>query len=154
MAEVAKIDIDGVQWDVKDQEARNKIANLENLFITEDLPDVEITLNTGYTAIEIRGYAHYKIGKIHFVTFLIRELAGNAIGTGNTANVATTNLRPKKETSFIMNDYTNKATLRCYIDSNGTFAVAESMGSVSGSNTYTASVTMHISYSANHCRKL
>lgn len=29
MAEVTKIDIDGVQWDIKDQEARNKIANLE-----------------------------------------------------------------------------------------------------------------------------
>ena len=135
MQDVKIIDIDNVQWNIKDQEARNKIANLENLFIAEDLPDVVIELNTGYTAMEIRGYAHYKIGKIHFVTFLIRELAGNAIGTGNTANIAITNLRPKKETSFIMNDYKNKATLRCYIDSNGTLAVAESVGSVSGSNT-------------------
>ena len=135
MADVKIVDIDNEQWNMKDQEARNKIANLENLFIAEDLPDVVIELNTGYTAMEIKGYAHYKIGKIHFATFLIRELAGNAIGTGNTANIATTNLRPKKETSFIMNDYKNKATLRCYIDSNGTLAVAESVGSVSGSNT-------------------
>lgn len=135
MQDVKIIDIDNVQWNIKDQEARNKITNLENLFIAEDLPDVVIELNTGYTAAEIRGYAHYKIGKIHFVTFLIRDLAGNAIGTGNTANVATTNLRPKKETSFIINDYKNKAILRCYIDSNGTLAVAESVGSVSGSNT-------------------
>lgn len=135
MQEVKIIDIDNVQWNIKDQEARNRIANLENLFIAEDLPDVVIELNTGYTAMDIQGYAHYKIGKIHFVTFLIRELAGPAIGTGNTANIATTNLRPKKETSFIMNDYKNKATLRCYIDSNGTLAVAESVGSVSGSNT-------------------
>ena len=135
MQDVKIIDIDNEQWNMKDQEARNKIANLENLFIAEDLPDVVIELNTGYTAMEIKGYAHYKIGKIHFATFLIRELAGNAIGTGNTANIATTNLRPKKETSFIMNDYKNKATLRCYIDSNGTLAVAESVGSVSGSNT-------------------
>lgn len=135
MTDVKIIDIDNEQWNIKDQEARNRIANLENLFIAEDLPDVVIELNTGYTAMDIQGYAHYKIGKIHFVTFLIRELAGNAIGTGNTANIATTNLRPKKETSFIMNDYKNKATLRCYIDSNGTLAVAESVGSVSGSNT-------------------
>ena len=135
MADVKIIDIDNEQWNIKDQEARNRIANLEKLFIAEDLPDVEINLNTGYTAMDIRGYAHYKIGKIHFITFLIRELAGPEIGTGNTANIATTNLRPKKETSFIMNDYKNKATLRCYIDSNGTLAVAESVGSVSGSNT-------------------
>ena len=135
MADVKIVDIDGSQWNMKDQEARNKITTLENLFIAEDLQDVEINLNTGYTAIEIKGYAHYKIGKIHFATFIIRDLAGNAIGTGNTANVATTNLRPKKETSFMMNDYKNKATLRCYIDANGTLAVAESVGSVSGSNT-------------------
>ena len=29
MADVTKIDIDGVQWDIKDQNARNKITNLE-----------------------------------------------------------------------------------------------------------------------------
>lgn len=29
MADVAKIDIDGVQWDIKDQNARNRIATLE-----------------------------------------------------------------------------------------------------------------------------
>ena len=135
MADVKIVDIDGAQWNMKDQEARNKIATLEKLFVTEDLPKVEINLNTGYAAMSIEGYAHYKIGKIHFVTFLIRELAGPSIGTGNTAIVATTNLRPKKETSFIMNDYKNKAILRCYVDSNGTLAIAESVGSVSGSNT-------------------
>ena len=134
MADVKIVDIDNEQWNMKDQEARNKIANLEKLFIVEDLPDIVIELNAGYTAIEIRGYAHYKIGKIHFVTFLIRDLAGNALGTGNTAKIAITNMRPKKETSFIMNDYKNKATLRCYIDTDGTLAVAESAGSVSGSN--------------------
>ena len=135
MADVKIIDIDNEQWNMKDQEARNRIAALEGLFITEDLPDVEINLNTGYTAMEVKGYAHYKIGKIHFITFLIRELAGDKIGTGNTAYIATTNLRPKKETSFIMNDYKNKAMLRCYIETDGRLAVAESVGSVSGSNT-------------------
>ena len=135
MQDVKIIDIDNVQWNIKDQEARNRITNLENLFIAEDLPDVEINLYEGYTAMDIQGYAHYKIGKIHFVTFIIRELAGNEIGTGNTAYIATTNLRPKKETSFIMNDYKNKATLRCYIQPDGMLAVAESVGSVSGSNT-------------------
>ena len=134
MADVKIVDIDNVQWNMKDQEARNKIANLEKLFIVEDLPDVEINLNADYTALDIRGYAHYKIGKIHFVTFNIRDLNGPKIGTGDTAFFATTNLRPKKETSFIMNDYKNKAILRCYLNYDGTLAMAESVGSVSGSN--------------------
>ena len=135
MADVKIVDIDGSQWNMKDQEARNKIVILENLFITEDLPNVEINLYEGYTAMDIQGYAHYKIGKLHFVTFLIRELAGNGIGTGNTAYIGTTNLRPKKETSFIMNDYKNKAVWRCYVQPDGMLAVAESVGANSGSNT-------------------
>lgn len=135
MQDVKIIDINNERWNMKDQEARNKIANLEKLFIAEDLPDVKINLYEGYTAMDIQGYEHYKIGKIHFVTFIIRELAGNAIGTGNTAYIATTNLRPKKRTSFIMNDYKNKAIIRCYVEPDGKLAVAESVGSVSGSNT-------------------
>lgn len=34
MAEVAKIDIDGIQWDIKDQNARDRIAALETDNIT------------------------------------------------------------------------------------------------------------------------
>lgn len=135
MADVKIIDIDNEQWNMKDQEARNRTANLEKLFVAEDLANVEFNLNSGYTVSDIRGYSHYKIGKIHFVTFLIRDLAGALIGTGETVFVAKTNLRPKKETSFLMNEYKNKAMLRCYITPDGTLAVAESVGSVSGSNT-------------------
>ena len=35
MADVSKIDIDGVQWDIKDQEARNQIATLGNMLQTK-----------------------------------------------------------------------------------------------------------------------
>src|SRR5574344_978420 len=34
MADISKIDIDGVQWDIKDQNARNRIATLEEDNIT------------------------------------------------------------------------------------------------------------------------
>lgn len=35
MADVKIVDIDNVQWNMKDQEARNKIANLENMLQTK-----------------------------------------------------------------------------------------------------------------------
>ena len=35
MADAKIIDIDNVQWNIKDQEARSKIANLENMFQTK-----------------------------------------------------------------------------------------------------------------------
>lgn len=54
MAEVAKIDIDGVQWDVKDQVARDKIATLEEkttIKVTKKIDEEAIKMNL----IEING---------------------------------------------------------------------------------------------------
>ena len=42
MADVTKIDIDGVQWDVKDQNARDRIAELETL-VNKLKADTEVT---------------------------------------------------------------------------------------------------------------
>ena len=42
MADVTKIDIDGVQWNVKDQVARDKIAELETL-VNKLKTDTEVT---------------------------------------------------------------------------------------------------------------
>ena len=42
MADVTKIDIDGVQWDIKDQNARNRIAELE-LLVNKLKADTEVT---------------------------------------------------------------------------------------------------------------
>ena len=48
MAEVAKIDIDGVQWDIKDQNARNKITALEEkttVKVTVKINEKNVKLN-------------------------------------------------------------------------------------------------------------
>ena len=48
MADVTKIDIDGVQWDIKDQNARNKIATLEEkttVKITKKIDTESIKMN-------------------------------------------------------------------------------------------------------------
>ena len=134
MADVTKIDIGGVQWDIKDQAARNKIATLEELFITEDLPDVEINLNAGYTALSAKFAYHYKVGKIHFAKAEFRNISGESIGTASTANIGSINIIPKKETTFILYDYQNSAILRCYIGEHGQVAIGESIGVAQGNN--------------------
>ena len=48
MAEVAKIDIDGVLWDIKDQNARNRIITLETkttIKITKKIDEATIKMN-------------------------------------------------------------------------------------------------------------
>lgn len=134
MADVKTVDIDGSQWSMKDQEARNRIAALEEAVSVKDLPNVVIKMKSGYTATTKDIYAHYSVGKIHFMTIRIDNLAGANIGTSITANIASINLYPKKETSFILNDYMDKAILRCCLFTDGTIAVGESVGVTPGSN--------------------
>ena len=134
MQDVKIVDIDNVQWNMKDQEARNKIAILEEAVSVKDLQDVVIKMKSGYTATTKDIYAHYSVGKIHFMTIRFDNLSGSNVGTGATANVASINLYPKKETTFILYDYMNKAILRCYLYTDGTIAVGESLGVVQGNN--------------------
>ena len=134
MAEVAKIDIDGVQWDIKDQNARDRIAELEKSLIAQDLEDIEIDLGIDFTATTARLVQHYKVGKIHFAKVEIRNISGKGIGTVETANIGKISLTPKKETGFLLYDYENSAILRCYIDKDNSIRIGESKGVVQGNN--------------------
>src|SRR5574344_565160 len=107
MADIAKIDIDGIQWDIKDQNARNRIATLEESLIPQSLDDINITMNEGYSATLAVLRSHYKIGKIHFTIVQIDNIKGKDIGTSVTANIGRVNIKPVKGTSFILNDYHN-----------------------------------------------
>src|SRR5574344_283403 len=62
MADISKIDIDGVQWDIKDQNARNKIIELETkttIKITNKINEKNIVMNL----VEINGE---KFLQLHF----------------------------------------------------------------------------------------
>lgn len=134
MAEVKTIDIDGVQWEMKDQTARNKITNLEENNTTKDLQDITVNLKEGYEAVSVSIKQHYSYGKIHFALINFINIKGNNIGTSTTTHIATSNAYPKKSTTFLMYDYKNKATLRCSISPDGTLTIEESVGVISGDN--------------------
>ncbi len=128
MADAKIVDIKGVQWNLKDEVARNGITELEKNAIAQDLADVEINMNPGYTAVEHRFVQHYKVGKIHFLEVRIANLSGDFIGTSTTAYIGSVNLIPKKETSFMLFDYINAKVLRCQIGTDGSIGVGESNG--------------------------
>ena len=134
MAEVKIIDIDGVQWEMKDQTARNKITNLEENNTTKDLPDITINLKAEYEAVSTSIKQHYSYGKIHFALINFINIKGNNIGTSTTTHIASLNVHTKKSTTFLMYDYKNKATLRCSISPDGTLSIEESVGVISGDN--------------------
>ena len=134
MAEVKIIDIDGVQWEMKDQTARNKITDIEKNISTEGLQDITINLNKDFNADAIYIRNHYKVGKIHFIDINIKNIKGYNLGTDQTAIIGSINLHPAKETSFILIDCFAPAALRCFLSEDGTFSIGESKGLVSGNN--------------------
>ena len=134
MADVKIVDIDGSQWNMKDQNARDRIAALEESLIAQDLADIEIDLSVDFTATSAKLAQHYKVGKIHFAKVEIRNISGGGIGTVETANIGKVSLTPKKETGFLLFDYQNSAILRCYIDKDSSIRIGESKGVVQGNN--------------------
>lgn len=76
MADVTKIDIDGVQWDIKDQVARNRIAILEQktiVKITSKINEEKIKVNL----VEIN---NEKFLQIHFEFLHWSGTGGEVIG--------------------------------------------------------------------------
>lgn len=134
MEVVHTLDIDGSQWEMQDVEARNRIAELEKSLIPQSLSDIQIQLYEGFSAYTANFSYHYKIGKIHFARVEIRNISGKNIGTSETAVIGVINIFPKKETSFIINDYENDAVIRGSLNFDGTVALAESKGVVQGKN--------------------
>ena len=133
--EVANIlDIDGSQWEIQDIEARNRIAVIEDFITTKVLPSPEITKDpsSNWTSFEL--YNHYSFGKIHFIYVRLQNVSNGYIGSSSSAQIANINIKPVKETSFMLFDYVNGKCMRCYLEESGDFVIGESNGVSSGNN--------------------
>ena len=134
MADASIIDIGGTQWNVKDKQARDKITVIEDLLTTKVLSTPTITKlpGTSWTSLDIQN--HYSFGKIHFIYIRLENVSNNYIGSTSSASIANINIKPIKETSFMMFDYKSGRIMRCYFQENGNIVVGESNGVSSGNN--------------------
>ena len=134
MADASIIDIGGVQWNVKDKESRERVTVIEDLLTVKDLPNLTINRGAGYSWTSFQLYNHYSFGKIHFVYIRLQNVSGSEIGTTNSAKIGLLNIKPIKETSFMLFDYVSGKVMRCYFDAEGFFNIGESNGVSSGNN--------------------
>ena len=134
MEVVNTLDIDGSQWEIQDVEARNKIAVLEDSLSPKDLPDAKITMKNGYTCKSIRITDCYKAGKIIFAYLRIEDLSGNNVGGTGSMDIASTNLIPKRYTTFLARDYRAPATVTCALEQDGNIGLGASTGIKNGDN--------------------
>lgn len=134
MADASIIDIGGVQWNVKDTDARDRITVIEDFVTTKVLPNPTITRSQGtsWTSFTIKN--HYSFGKIHFIYIRLQNISNGNIGTTNSVIVCNFDILPIRETSFMLYDYQSGRTMRCYFTEDGQFIIGESKGVSSGSN--------------------
>lgn len=141
MADVKIVDIDNEQWNMKDQEARNRIAEIEQLLKTETVNDIPINLNSGNSANEARITSIQKYGKIYIGLLIIENLNANNIGTLNRVNVGTVNINVLNNTYSLGFDYHSGKTVRIRIAPEKTFSIEESDGVANGKNGIRAQIT-------------
>lgn len=134
MANASIIDIGGTQWNVKDREARDKITGIEDLLTVKILPAPKFNKNPNYSYKDLQFLNHYSFGKIHFLYIRLENVSGSSIGTTGSGRIGIIDILPVKETSFIMFDYINGKTMRCYLEEDGQFTIGESNGVSSGNN--------------------
>ena len=134
MEVVNTLDIDGTQWEIQDVVARNKIATIEDFITTKVLPSPEITKKPDSNWKSFQLYNHYSFGKIHFIYVRLQNVSNGNIGSTASARIANINIKPVMETSFMLFDYVNGKTMRCYLEGSGDFVIGESNGVSSGNN--------------------
>ena len=141
MANAAKIDIQGVQWELKDQNARDRIAEIEQLLKTEVAADIPIILNSGNSADEARITSIQKFGKINTGLIILENINASNIGTLNRTNVGTVNMNVLNNTYSIGFDYKSGKVVRIRVGPDKNITIEESSGVANNSNGIRAQIT-------------
>lgn len=141
MADVKIVDIDGSQWNMKDQVARDKITEIEQLLKPETVTDIPIVLNSGNSADEARITSIQKFGKVYVGLIILENINASNIGTLNRANVGTINMNVLSNTYSIGFDYKSGKTVRIRVGPDKNITIEESSGITNGNNGIRASIT-------------
>lgn len=141
MADASIIDIGGTQWNVKDREARNDIATIKQLITPEVLPNIEITLNSGYNGYRSSIINIQKYGKLYMGLIFINDLAGEKIGTNDEVDFAIANISLNNRVDAIGIEFFSSKPVRVSIHKNGAIHMQESAGVTSGNNSLRIPIT-------------
>lgn len=134
MADASIIDIGGTQWNVKDKQARNDIEAIKQLMTPEVMPNIEITLNNGYSATEKYIKNIQKYGKLCMGLLFIDNLSGENIGTNEVAQFGKINISLNEGVYSMGIEYFSSMPVRASIGKTGNLAFQESKGITSGDN--------------------
>lgn len=134
MADASIIDIGGTQWNVKDKDARDRIAVLENDITFEILEDPTFFKIPNISFTILQRYNHYRIGKVHFLYLRLQNINGGNIGTTTPTPIVKLNVGTIKQTSFKLYNDVNKLLVKCSIKTDGVITIEDSSKISKGNN--------------------
>ena len=120
--------------DLKTTVKTNVVAALNELLTPVNIPNEDISLRSGVTAITAAVRDMSQVGKVQSGAIYFSNLSATGIGETSVVIVGSTSLRPKNIQGFLGYDSKNKAMLRILINQDGRIFIAESQGVVSGNN--------------------
>lgn len=134
MEKASIIDIQGVQWAIKDQEATDNINAIKEQLTPKKLNRISIEMNEGYSVTSAFITNIVQFGRIHIGNIFIDNISGNNIGTTNEAKFGIVPLKPFDIVHSICIDYETGKIARIGIQENGDISFLESLGVPNGYN--------------------
>ena len=134
MADAKIVNIKGVQWDLKDEVARNEIAIIKRSSEIESISEIPIVLNSGYTATTATIQGIQKYGRLYKGLLYIDNISGQSIGTTSSIFVGKINRNVLGANYTLGLDYLTGKIARFLLATNGDVYIAESLGINSGNN--------------------
>lgn len=134
MEKASIIDIQGVQWAIKDQEATDNINAIKDRLTPKKLNGMSIEMNEGYSANTALILNVVQFGRIHIGNIFIDNISGNNIGTTNEAKFGIVPFKPFDIIHALCLEYETGKVARIGIQENGDISFLESLGVPNGNN--------------------
>lgn len=134
MEKASIIDIQGVQWAIKDQEATDNINAIKEQLTPKKTNNISINLKEGYSAAAALIANTIQFGRIHIGNIFINNINGNNIGTTDKAIIGTVPFKPIDTINAICFEYKTGKIARIGIEANGDFSFLESLEIPNGDN--------------------
>lgn len=134
MEKVSIIDIQGVQWAIKDQEATDNINAIKDQLTPKKINGISIEINQGYSATIALILNIIQFGRMRIGNIFIDNISGNNIGTTNEAKFGIVHFKPFDIINAICFDYETGKVARLGIQKNGDISFLESLGVPNGNN--------------------
>lgn len=134
MADAKIVNIKGVQWNLKDEVARNEIATMKQSLEIETISDVPIILKNDYTATTANIQNIQKYGRLYKGLLYIDNLNGSSVGTMSSGYIGDINRNVLGANFALGLDYLTGSAVRILIADGGIVQLAESIGVNKGSN--------------------